>query len=350
MSLAKAIATGDLAELPSRRDEDWRWTDLRGLLRILPPASPPGDVARLGEGPFAAITGDEIVYLNGRRLSGEGAVIVAAGAPAILRLRFVSQAAQGAHQAALSIVLAPGAVLTVLETHEGADGAYLTDTALDITLGEGARLERVVMVDEAAEAVAVSTASVALAPRAQLGQTTLTTGARRQRAETHVAQAGGGAVLRLDGVYLLDGPRHADLTSEVIHAGPGGSTNQLTKGAAQGPARAVFQGRIIVREGADQTDARMGHHALLLSDRAEVDAKPELEIYADDVACAHGNTVGALDEEALFYAQARGLPEAEARALLTEAFVGEVVDRIEHEGARDVARAWVAARLRTQVP
>ena len=93
----------------------------------------------------------------------------------------------------------------------------------------------------------------------------------------------------------------------------------------------------MVERGADRTDARMGHHALILSDRAEVDAKPELVIYADDVACAHGNTVGALDEDALFYARQRGIPEAEARALLTEAFLGEVVDRIEHEGAREVA-------------
>jgi Fe-S cluster assembly protein SufD len=111
-------------------------------------------------------------------------------------------------------------------------------------------------------------------------------------------------------------------------------------------ARGVFQGRIVVEEGADRTDARMGHHALILSERAEVDAKPELLIYADDVSCAHGNTVGALDEDALFYAQQRGVPEADARAMLTEAFVGEVVDRIEHEGAREIARAWVAKRLR----
>ena len=101
----------------------------------------------------------------------------------------------------------------------------------------------------------------------------------------------------------------------------------------------------MVAEGADRTDAKMGHHALILSDKAEVDAKPELEIYADDVACAHGNTVGALDEEALFYAQQRGIPEAEARAMLTEAFLGAVIDRIEHEGARDVVRTWVAERL-----
>ncbi len=350
MSLARAIQTGDVAELPSRRDEDWRWTDLRGLIRTMPPASPPGDVARLGAGPFDELGGDEIVFLNGRRLVGEGAVRIAAGAPRTLRLRFVSQAAQGAHQAALSLVIEPGAHLTLLESHEGADGAYVTDTAIEIVLGEGGGLERLVLIDEAAEAVAISLSDIALAPRAQLGQTTLTAGAKRQRAETRVSHPGGGASVRLDGVYLLEGPRHADLTSEVIHTGPGGATDQLTKGAVQGPARAVFQGRIIVREGADQTDARMGHHALLLSDRAEVDAKPELEIYADDVACAHGNTVGALDEEALFYAQARGLPEAEARAMLTEAFVGAVVDRIEHEGARDVARAWVAARLGRAAP
>ena len=97
----------------------------------------------------------------------------------------------------------------------------------------------------------------------------------------------------------------------------------------------MFQGRIVVQPGADKTDARMGHHALVLSDRAEVDAKPELEIFADDVACAHGNTVGALDEEAIFYARSRGIPEADARAMLTGAFVGEVVDRIEHDGARE---------------
>jgi Fe-S cluster assembly protein SufD len=90
----------------------------------------------------------------------------------------------------------------------------------------------------------------------------------------------------------------------------------------------------------------MGHHALILSARAEVDAKPELEIYADDVSCAHGNTVGALDEEALFYAEQRGIPENEARAMLTEAFIGEVIDRIAHDGAREAARAWAVQRLR----
>ena len=152
--------------------------------------------------------------------------------------------------------------------------------------------------------------------------------------------------MRLDGLYLLNGRRHGDITTVVTHEGVDGTTDQLTKGVVDGQARGVFQGRIVVSPGADRTDARMGHHALILSERAEVDAKPELEIYADDVSCSHGNTVGALDEEALFYMAQRGLPDAEARSLLTEAFVGEVVDRIEHEAVRDIAREWVAEHLR----
>jgi len=346
MTLATALKTGDVAELPSRRDEDWRWSDLRGLIRNIPAASPPGDAARLGEGAFGPLADEQIVFLNGRRITGEAEVAIEAGAERMIALRFVSQASGTAHHSSITLTLAPGAKAVLLETYEGVGENYVADAGLDFRLGEGARLERIVLVEEAGDAVAVSTTEVALAPGAQFGQTVLTRGAKRQRHETRVHHGGGGAQLRLDGVYLLDGPRHADLTTAVMHEATDGATSQLTKGAVRGASRAVFQGRILVREGADRTDARMGHHALILSERAEVDAKPELEIYADDVACAHGNTVGALDEEALFYAGSRGIPEPEARAMLTEAFVAEVVDRIEHDGAREVARTWVAERLR----
>jgi Fe-S cluster assembly protein SufD len=346
MSLADAIRSGDVAALPSRRDEDWRWTDLRGLLRAMPPASPPGDAAILGAGPFAGLADEDLVVLNGRRLSGRGALTIPAGAPRVLALRFVSQATGAAHHSDLSLILEAGAVLTLLESHEAAGGAYVADSVLDVRLGEGARLERIVLVDEAADAIAVDRAEVALAARARFAQTVLTVGARRQRSETRVRHPGGGAAVRIDGLYLPTGARQADLTSEVAHQGVDGSTSQLAKGAVRDQARGVFQGRIVVEPGADRTEARMGHHALILSDRAEVDAKPELLIHADDVACAHGNTVGALDEEALFYAAQRGVPDAEARAMLTEAFLIEVVDRIGHDGARETARAWVAARLR----
>lgn len=346
MSLAKALATGDVAQLPSRRQEDWRWSDLRGLIRTIPPASPPGDVARLGGGPFAALADEQVLFLNGRRAAGEGAVTVTAGEPRTIALRFISQASGTAHASSFTLTLEPGAHAVLLETYEGEGEAYVADAGLDIRLGQGARLERIVLIEEAADAVSVSTAEVLLSPGADFGQTVLTRGAKRQRCGTRVRHLGEGASLRLDGAYLLDGPSHADLTTAVTHEAPNGATRQLTKGSVRGASRAVFQGRIVVAEGADGADARMGHHALVLSERAEVDAKPELEIYADDVACAHGNTVGALDEEALFYAQSRGIPEAESRAMLTEAFVAEVVDRIEHEGARDIARGWVAHRLR----
>jgi Fe-S cluster assembly protein SufD len=345
MSLASALKTGDVNELPSRRDEDWRWTDLRGLIRAVPAPSPPGDAAALTPGPFDDLAAETIIFLNGRRLSGAGPVTVAAGAPRTVALRFINQATGTAHHSTLAVMVEPGAELTLLESYEGIGTGYVTDVELDIRLGEGARLERIVVIGEAVDAIAVSTTKVDLAARAEFAQTALTSGAKRQRFETRLRH-GAGAHARLDGVYLLDGERRGDLTSEVIHDHLGATTQQLTKGCVRGQARGVFQGRIIVNRGADGADARMGHHALILSERAEVDAKPELEIYADDVSCSHGNTVGALDEEALFYMAQRGLPDPEARTLLTEAFVGEVVDRIAHEGARDVAHGWVAERLR----
>ena len=339
MTLATTLKTGDLTQLPSRRDEDWRWTDLRGLIRAVPPASPTheGDVAA---GPFAGLANDEILFVNGRQRHA-----AAAGSGDVVALRFVSASEGTAHAAAYAIVVEPGATLILLESHEGRAGAYMSDITLDIAVGEGARVERVVMVDDHAEAINVVTAEVDLAPGATFHQTVLTAGARRQRIETRINHPGAHASVRLDGVYILEGQRHADQTTVVTHGGVDGVTNQLTKGVVADQARGVFQGRIVVQPGADQTDARMGHHALILSDKAEVDAKPELLIFADDVSCAHGNTIGALDDEAIFYARQRGIPEAEARAMLTQAFLGEVVERIEHDGAREIAAAWVAARL-----
>ncbi|MBP7704790.1 MAG: Fe-S cluster assembly protein SufD [Caulobacter sp.] len=343
MSLAKAIETGDLTQLPSRRDEDWRWTDLRGLLRTLPPASPEARVAP--GGPFAALGGDELAVVNGR-VEGFPGLVAEGEADRFARLRFVSTVA-GSHRAAIAVEVKAGAKLVLLESYEAqADGA-VASADLSISLGEGASLERIVLVADGAESVTVSRAEVGLAPGASYAQTILTTGARRQRIETHIAHPGQGASVRLDGAYLLRDQRHADTTSVVTHGGFDGATSQLTKGVVHDQARGVFQGRIVVERGADQTDARMGHHALILSDKAEIDARPELLIFADDVQCAHGNTIGALDEDALFYARQRGIPLDDARAMLTHAFLGEVVDRISHDSAREVAAAWVSKQLGT---
>lgn len=340
MSLATALKTGDVGQLPGKRDEDWRWTDLRGLLRVLPPPSAPVDLTNVGTGVFDALADETRVLGNG----GEATIEVAANAKAAVAVRFLSRG-EGSHAARLAVRVAAGGKLRLLETYEGDENAYVANAEIAIELAEGAAVERIVLAADGAEGVNVSQAEVRLSPAAEFGQTVVTSGARRQRLETRVLHPGGEARLRLDGAYLLADKRHADLTTVVEHMGVDGATEQLTKGVVRDQARGVFQGRILVAEGADRTDARMGHHALILSDRAEVDAKPELLIFADDVQCAHGNTIGALDEDALFYAEQRGMPEDVARALLTAAFVGEVADRVWYADAAEVLRAWVAERL-----
>ncbi len=338
MSLLSAIRTGDVTELPSRRDEDWRWSDLRGLVRTMPGLSSGFD-GEIPAGRFAGLVDEDHVLVNG----GELTLTIGAGQSRTLGLRLISRG-EGRHSTRVSINLEAGAQLVLLGTQDS-DGASLVQNTLTIEMAVGAKLERVLLVDDHAMAINVGQTTVSLAPGADYGQSVLTSGARRQRLETHVSHPGGEAQLRLDGAYLLAGKAHSDQTTVVTHTGLDGATRQLTKGVARDQARAVFQGRIVVTEGADRTDARMAHHALLLSDQAEVDSKPELEIYADDVACAHGNTVGAMDEDALFYACQRGIPESLARAMLAEAFIGEVLDRIVHEGAREAALAWASERL-----
>ena len=249
------------------------------------------------------------------------------------------------HALTARISVRAGAKLLLLESHEGQGSAYVANNRLELDVARGAEVTRIVLADEPADAISITQAQVKVEAGGLYRQTTLTTGARLQRLETQVTHGAKGADVRLDGVYVLSGERQADLTTVVDHVAADGVTSQLTKGVVRDTARGVFQGKIIVERGADGTDARMGHHALILGERAEVDAKPELEIYADDVQCAHGNTVGNLDESALFYMQQRGIPADEARALLTEAFLIEVVDRIAHEGAREVVRAWLTARL-----
>jgi len=333
----------DVSTFPTRRDEAWRYSDFRRAAPAKIDVAPQVPWPEPG-GPFAAIAGDELTFANGRMAGGQtGAQLVLEGG--VQRLRFVTDATGGGWQAELALTAAAGAHVILLETYEGRGAAYVASAHLSFVLEDGATLERIVLLAEPADAVSVSIAEVALGRGSSFAQTVVATGAKLQRHDTSVLHPGQGAKLRMDGVYLLGGARHADLTTVVVHAGPDGQTSQLAKGLATDAARAVFQGRIVVEQGADQTDARMRHDALLLSDRAEIDANPELQINADDVACAHGNTVGALDAATLFYIQSRGVPESEAKALLTQAFVGEVLERIEHEGARAIVQAFVAERL-----
>ncbi len=341
MSAPFRIDLRDVSTFPTRRDEAWRRSDLR---RALPnPVEPAPDLARPSEGgPFAAVRAEETTFANGRLPDG-GVFARLRLTDAPHRLRFVTSAEQGGWQAGVDVVVPAGVAATLLETYEG-QGGYVGSVLLSFSLEAGASLERIVLMDEPSEAVSISASTVALGASARFAQTVVATGARLQRHETHLMHPGEAVTVRMDGLYLLSEARHADLTTVVVHEG-GGGTSQVCKGVVTDRARAVFQGQIVVKPGADGTDARMRHDALLLSDTAEVDAKPELEIYADDVSCAHGNTVGALDDEALFYIASRGVPEAQARALLMQGFIGEVAERIAHEGAREVLAAFAAKRL-----
>jgi Fe-S cluster assembly protein SufD len=251
---------------------------------------------------------------------------IAAGAeipqPIVIAERLESGAPTGG---VLDITLGAGARATVIETLDASPGAGLAARLVRYRLGPGARLDRIVIQTGPDDAIWSHVTEIDLGPQAELGQTTLGFGGLLVRLETRLEHPGAGAFARLDGAYFLHRARHLDLTARARHAGPGGRTAELYKGAATGRATAVFQGRIEVARAAQQTDARLAHHALLLSDGASVNAKPELEIYADDVQCGHGATVGALDEDALFYMRARGLPEPAARAILTRSFLTEAL-------------------------
>jgi Fe-S cluster assembly protein SufD len=238
-----------------------------------------------------------------------------------------------------------GTRLTLIDT--GLATAGLSTGLLEIEIGADAELVRYSLQNGGTAAIDLTHAAVTVADTGRYHAIALLFGGKLARAETQVMLAGEGASCLIHGAYLLSGSAHADMTTRVVHGGPNGQTRELFKGAVQDRARGVFQGKILVERAAQKTDARQNHHALMLSEGAEIDAKPELEIYADDVQCAHGNTIGALDDQALFYMRQRGIPEAQAKALLVEAFVTDVFDAIEHEGVRDwfsdLARTWLEA-------
>lgn len=335
-----AISRFDLNNIetyPSRRVEAWKYSDLAKFLREVPQVSSVATVSE--EGPFVSLGGEVLSLAN-----GHGSIEYTVADEAVVQLRLISDANGTGHTAKVSITAEAGAKLLLLESHEGR-GGYVAHNRINIDIAAGAAVTRVVLVDEPEAALSVTEADVSLASGGQYRQTVLTTGAKLQRFETRLSHGANGADARMDGLYVLNGARHTDLTSVVTHKFENGTTSQLTKGVARETSRGVFQGKIVVERGADGTDARMAHNALIDGERAEIDAKPELIIYADDVQCAHGNTVGTLDEAALFYMQSRGITAEEARALLTEAFLNEVVDRIERDDVREVVGQWLTDRL-----
>jgi Fe-S cluster assembly protein SufD len=233
----------------------------------------------------------------------------------------------------------------LIETHVAAGDAQ----AISLTrLALGARASaKHARVNSGAGARHLSSIVATLDEGSQYDPLQMTVDGALTRAQANIRFEGASARCHYTGAMMLRGQAHADFTLVVDHAAVGCESRELVKAVLDGRSRGVFQGKVIVERGAQKTDGKQMANALLLSDDAEFDSKPELEIYADDVVCGHGATAGQLDEDMLFYLRARGIPETEARALLIAAFVGEALDKIEDEALRDALRekvdAWLVA-------
>jgi Fe-S cluster assembly protein SufD len=230
----------------------------------------------------------------------------------------------------------------------GAAGTYQVHDAVILSIGDDADVAHIRLMDDAPDAVNISSEIVTVGARTKLNFFNMTTGAAVSRLQGFITLAGESSTLSVNGVNLLKKTEHGDTTLVVDHAVPGCTSREVFRAVIDDRSHSVFQGRIIVRPDAQKTDGKMMTRALLLSDEAEADNKPELEIFADDVSCGHGATAGALDDSLLFYLRARGLPEKEAQALLIQAFVGEAIEEIADDGLREhvigLAERWLEAR------
>jgi Fe-S cluster assembly protein SufD len=394
--------------LPHRRIEDWKYTDLRVLMREVLPAAPAPDRAALDtakkalkahaikdvrqlvlvDGAFVAELSDlgnpeeglrirtlrevleggvwaggdqnadpeksdAMTELNAAMMT-DGVMIEVADGVALARPLHIVHVAAATRPAAMftrsQLRLGSAATATLVESFIAAGDAsgYQVHDALTMLVGDRARLDHVRLVEDSRDAFNISSANVRLGTRAHINTFALTSGAGVSRYQASVEFAGEGAHAETHGVNLLNGRQHGDTTMFLDHAVPNGTSREIFRAVVDDRAHSVFQGRIIVRPKAQKTDAKMMTRALLLSDEAEADNKPELEIFADDVTCGHGATTGALDESLLFYLRARGLPKKEAQALLIQAFVGEAIESIADHRLRDLASfaagRWLAAR------
>ena len=297
----------------------------------------------------AAIDGRPLAALNTAFL-GDGAFVhVAAGARGgVLELVFVTVARErpaSCHPRVL-VVADPGSEATLVETYVvvGEQPAF-TNGVTEIALGPGARLDHYQVQDQPSSAFHFTTLSADQGADARLSTHASALGAAISRSDVLARLSGQGAEAVVSGLYMADGRRLVDNHSVVEHAVPRGTSRELFKGILDGESRAVFAGRIRVLEGAMKTDAHQSNSNLLLSRDAVIDTMPQLEIYADDVKCGHGGTVGELDPEALFYLRSRGLTLPRARSLLIYAFAREMVDRVALPALRDRVGRLVAARL-----
>ncbi len=373
--------------LPGPKLEEWRFTPLRSLAKIaftpatddvsvdaVPRAVPliagavrlvlvngayrkdlssadPGKGVELSHGKVAAKDGSSLVALNAAYAPSSLALHVAGAAKKIVHI--VSISAAGSEPTALhpriTVTAEAGSSVTLVESHVGLPGeTYFSNPVASITVGEGATVRRYVSVDEDSAAFHLATSLVKVAGGGTYEAFHLGLGGALTRQEIRVALTGENANVRLNGAYALSGASHHDFTTVMDHIVPNCASSQVFKGVVDGESHGVYQGRIHVARDAQKTDARQVHKALFLARGPAIDCKPELEIYADDVQCAHGAATGEIDPDHLFYLAARGIDAETARSLLVEGFLADAVNEISAEPVReqfaaDIAR-WLKAR------
>ena len=379
---AAAFARGGM---PTTRDEDWHYTSLRplsdvnfqgailavgncdALMARLPQLAAPRLVfmdgryrddlsvvpdriaVRVGGPSFGTLArpdSERMVALN-TMLAEDGATIdVADGVDAgVLMLVSLGRDTDGravAFHPRHRIRVGIGATLTLVEVSLG-EGVYLHNPVLEAEIAERATLVHLRVQDEARTAFHLSTVYADIAAHATYDSFALTLGARLARMEVHARLGGPHAAAHLNAAQLLGGSQHADFTTVVSHDAPNTASRQTVKNVLTGKSRGVFQGRIEVARVAQKTDGYQMNQALLLSPDAEIDSKPQLVIFADDVKCSHGCTVGQLNAEHIFYLRSRGIPEAKARSILVRAFLTEALDPIAHEPTRLAMEAMIEA-------
>ena len=328
---------------------DGRFRDDLSTLEALPYAARslaetlPGLAGRLGS--QARVDAEPMVALN-TMLFEDGLVVtvpagVAGGVLDLVSVATASERPEAFHPRHL-IRLEPGASLTVIETAMGpAKARYLHNPVYEIEVAAGAMLTHARLQQEGDAGFQLSTVYARVAEGGTYDNFTLNAGARLVRNEIHAILAGPKAACHMNGAQLLQDGQHADTTTVLDHAAPDCASRQTYKTVLAGRSRGVFQGKIHVHQIAQRTDGYQMNQALLLSPEAEIDSKPQLEIYADDVKCSHGATVGEIDAEQLFYLRSRGIPEARARAMLVEAFLREAIEGVQDETARGALDAAV---------
>jgi Fe-S cluster assembly protein SufD len=362
-----------VAGLPTRRVESYHYTDLKMLLKAVPPlaqaaneasapalrvagayqlmiangviqgtsTAPAGIIVGKAAGGVLSTRDDVLVHLNGAFAKESLTLTLESSVDPVIQIDRRTEGAAAHVADSLKIFVADNASATILETFSGSDAAHVGNHATYIALGKNAVVTHITVDLSARATTHFATNEYHVGEGAKLRTLIIHAGAGLSRTQLFPRYEGAGAHGDITGVNLVSDGQHADITMDATHAVPHTTSQPLFKSVARGRGKSVIQGRLVVARDAQKTDAKLMSQGLMLSDEAEILCKPELEIYADDVVCGHGSTCGKLDEDSMFYLTSRGITKAEAETMLVRGFIAEVLDPIEDEALNEALNGIV---------